>query len=60
MLDRETIGEPGDGGAGAIVAGLLAVALVIVGCFFFYSLNHNTSDPIDISVPKTSVAPASQ
>lgn len=51
MLDRETTIEAGDGGAAAIVAGLLVVALVIVGLFFYFSLDHNTTAPIDITVP---------
>ena len=41
MADRETIIETGDGGAAGIVAGLLVVALVVVGFFFSFGINQS-------------------
>jgi hypothetical protein len=53
MVDREIM-DTGDGGAAAIVAGLLAVALVVVGVFFFVSLNNSaTGQTITVQVPAT-------
>ena len=51
MADRETIIETGDGGAAGIVAGLLIVALVVVGLFFFLGVNNSGRPTIDIDVP---------
>ena len=55
MVDRETIIETGDGGAAGIVAGLVLVALVVVGLFFFFSMNRSGSQTIDIDVPAVTV-----
>ena len=55
MVDRETIIETGDGGAAGIVAGLLVVALVVVGLFFFFGMNRSGSQTIDIDVPAVTV-----
>lgn len=55
MADRETIIETGDGGAAGIVAGLLIVALVVVGLFFFFGTNHSGSQTIDLDVPAVTV-----
>jgi hypothetical protein len=55
MVDRETIIETGDGGAAGIVAGLLVVALVVVGLFFFFGINRPASQTIDIDVPAVTV-----
>jgi hypothetical protein len=55
MVDRETIIETGDGGAAGIVAGLLVVALVVVGLFFFFGTSRNGSQTIDIDVPAVTV-----
>ena len=51
MVDRETIIETGDGGAAGVVAGLLIVALIVVGLFFFFGMNRPGSKTIDLDVP---------
>lgn len=51
MADRETIIETGDGGAAGIVAGLVVVALVVVGLFFFSGVNNSGRQTIDLDVP---------
>lgn len=59
MVDRETIIDTGDGGAAAVVAGLLVVALVVVGLFFYFGMNHgSTGQTITIDVPKVTVSVA--
>ena len=55
MVDRETIIETGDGGAAGVVAGLLIVALVVVGLFFFFNANRSGSQTVDIDVPAVTV-----
>ena len=55
MTDRETIIETGDGGAAAVVAGMLVVALVAVGLFYFASINHVGSKTTSVDVPKVTV-----
>jgi hypothetical protein len=62
MANRETFIETGDGGAAGIVAGLLIVALVVVGFVFFLSVNNSSRQTIDIDVPAVtiSVTPDSQ
>jgi len=55
MADRETIIETGDGGAAGIVAGLLVVALVVVGLFFYFGANNSGRQTIDIDVPAVTV-----
>lgn len=55
MADRETIIETGDGGAAGLVAGLLVVALVVVGFFFFTGMNRGGASTIDIDVPAVTV-----
>jgi hypothetical protein len=55
MADRETIIETGDGGAAGIVAGLLVVALVVVGLFFFFGMSNSGSQTIDLDVPAVTV-----
>jgi hypothetical protein len=55
MADHETIIETGDGGAAGIVAGLIIVALIVVGLFFFFGSNHSGSKTIDLDVPKVTV-----
>ncbi|MBN9348900.1 MAG: hypothetical protein J0I48_22310 [Devosia sp.] len=55
MADRETIIETGDGGAAGIVAGLLVVALAVVGLFFFFGMNRPGSQTIDLDVPAVTV-----
>ena len=55
MVDRETIIETGDGGAAGIVAGLLVVALLVVGFFFYSGINKSGSQSIDIDVPAITV-----
>ena len=55
MVDRETIIETGDGGAAGIVAGLLTVALIVVGLFFFLSTSHPGGQTIDLDVPAVTV-----
>ncbi len=55
MADRETIIETGDGGAAGIVAGLLVVALLVVGLFFFFTMNQGRSGTIDIDIPAVTV-----
>ena len=51
MVDRETIIETGDGGAAGIVAGLLVVALIVVGFFFYFGTHNSGSQTIDLDVP---------
>jgi hypothetical protein len=55
MVDRETIIETGDGGAAGVVAGLLIVALIVVGLFFFFGMNRPGSKTIDLDVPAVTV-----
>ena len=55
MADRETIIDTGDGGAAGIVAGLLVVALVVVGFFFYFGTMNGGSQTIDIDVPAVTV-----
>ena len=62
MDDHETIIETGDGGAAGIVAGLLAVALVVVGLFFFLGVTDSGSQTIDLDSPTVTLGaePAAQ
>ncbi len=56
MADRETFIETGDGGAAGIIAGLMVVAMVAVGLFFFFGVNDNSgSRTIDLDVPAVTV-----
>jgi hypothetical protein len=55
MADRETIIETGDGGAAGIVAGLLVVALLVVGFFFLFGVNNSGSQTIDVDVPAVTI-----
>jgi len=55
MADRETYIETGDGGAAGIVAGMLIVALVVVGLVFFLSANNSGRQTIDLDVPAATV-----
>ena len=56
MEDRETIIEDGDGGTAAVVAGMLVVALVVVGLFFFAGINHSSGTTITVDAPKAAVS----
>jgi hypothetical protein len=62
MANRETIIDTGDGGAAAMVAGMVAVAIVAVGLFYFFGMTHTGSKTITVDVPKVtvSVAPPGQ
>ena len=55
MADRETIIETGDGGAAGLVAGLLIVALIVVGLFFYFGSLNSGSQTIDLDVPAVTV-----
>lgn len=55
MADRETFADTGDGGAAAIIAGLLVVALVVVGVFFYFGLDGAPSTIIDLDAPAATV-----
>ena len=55
MAGRETYIETGDGGAAGIVAGMLIVALVVIGLFFFFSVNNSGRPTIDLDVPGVTV-----
>ncbi len=55
MVDRETIIETGDGGTAAMIAGVLVVALLVVGTLYYLSLGNGSSRTIDIDVPKITV-----
>ena len=55
MVDRETIIETGDGGTAAMIAGVLVVALLIVGTLYYLSLGNGSSRTIDIDVPKITI-----
>ena len=55
MGDRETIIETGDGGAAGIVAGMLVVALLVAGLFFFIGTNNSGRQTIDIDIPAVTV-----
>jgi len=55
MTNRETFG-PGDGGAAAVVAGLLAVvALMVGGVFFYFELGSTQSRQIDLDVKPVAI-----
>lgn len=54
MVNRE-IYDPGDGGAAAIVAGLLVVVAVVVGVFFLIGINSAQSRQIDLDVRPVTV-----
>jgi hypothetical protein len=56
MVDRETtIIDTGDGGAAGIVAGLIVVALVVVGLLFYFGMNGGGSQTIDLDIPAVTV-----
>jgi hypothetical protein len=55
MADRETIIETGDGGAAGVVAGLLVAVLIVVGFFFYFSMDGSRSQTVDIDVPAVTV-----
>ncbi len=56
MADRETIIDTGGGiGAGGVIAGILLVAVVVVGFFLFSNLGHGGSKTVDIDVPKVTI-----
>ena len=52
--------DPGDGGAMAVVAGLLLVVLLVIGAFYYFSVTSAQSRHIDIDVHpvQVGVAPA--
>ncbi len=54
MSDRDTF-DPGDGGAAAIVAGLLVVVAVMVGIFFYIGFDTQ-SHAIDLDVKPVMVS----
>ena len=55
MSDRETMFDGGDGGAAALVAGLLAVALLAIGLFYYSGIGHTGgTETIDIVAPAIS------
>ena len=41
--------------AAGIVAGMLIVALVVIGLFFFFSVNNSGRPTIDLDVPGVTV-----
>ena len=49
MANRNTY-DPGDGGASAIVAGLLVVVAVMVGIFFYVGIDSAQPHRIDLEV----------
>jgi hypothetical protein len=51
MDDRNTFSDAGDGGAGAIVAGLVVVVLLVVGFFYFFGAPQR-GEIVDVSLPK--------
>jgi hypothetical protein len=61
MDDRETIIETGDGGAGAIVIGLVLVVLLVVGLIYYFGTNHR-GETIEVPMPRVAVGvtPAGQ
>jgi hypothetical protein len=54
MANRDTIIETGDGGAGAIVAGVVIVALIVLG-FFLFANNNGGTRTLDVDVPAVTV-----
>jgi hypothetical protein len=55
MSDRETIFDEGDGGMAALVAGLLAVALFVIGLFYYSGIGRTgDSQTIEIVAPAIS------
>jgi hypothetical protein len=53
MEDRDAIG---DGGAGAIVAGLVLVVAVVIALFFFVGTPRHYGQTIDVTIPKVAVS----
>jgi Pyruvate/2-oxoacid:ferredoxin oxidoreductase gamma subunit len=54
MADRETIITGGGGSGVGIIAGVLVVALVVLG-FFYLANNSSGSRTVDVDVPAVSV-----
>lgn len=55
MTDRQMDGDTtGDGGAAAIVSGLLLAVLVVIGIFYFFSTRSADTNTIDIRPPRIS------
>jgi hypothetical protein len=52
---RQSIIDTGDGGAAAIVAGVLALALVAVAIFYVVNITRTSANAIDISGSKISM-----
>lgn len=55
MSNRDTY-DPGDGGAAAIVAGLLVVVAVMVGIFFYIGFDSTQPHGIDLDVKSVMVS----
>ncbi len=55
MADRETIIGAGDGGAAAMLAATLIVALVAIGSFYYFGIGHSSDATVDIKVPQAIV-----
>ena len=56
MADRETIIETGgDGGAAGVIAGMVLVAIIVIGAFLYFGNMNGASRTIDIDVPKVTV-----
>jgi hypothetical protein len=62
VTDRQVTVETGDGGAAAIIASALIVALTLVGFFYYYGLGRVSSNIIEVTPPNAavSVAPEGQ
>lgn len=57
MADRETIIETGgsDGGATAVIAGILVAVVLVIGFFVLINSNGSGSRTIDLDVPAVTV-----
>jgi hypothetical protein len=55
MADRETIIETGGGNSMGFIAGIVIVALVVIGFFLFVNNNGGGSRTVDVDVPAVTV-----
>jgi hypothetical protein len=55
MADRETIVETRSGGGAGIIAGIVIVALLVVGFLVFFNNGNGGSAGVDVDVPAVNV-----
>jgi hypothetical protein len=62
LREPQAIAETGDGGAAAVIASALIVALALVSFFYYFGLGGVASNTIEVTPPTAavSVAPEGQ